>query len=198
MMTETTKWRADGVRVVRGQALATAMRRPSGTGRATAFDFAGTGGKETWIGAVTLPPGAKTGAHHHGRHEVGVYVVKGRSEIRWGERLEFAAEVGPGDFVYFAPYVPHQELNSTPARPLNSSWSAATTRGSWSSSMSCPSSDRRWFSEKARPGMSRRPGPTIPLCVLYWRDLEGCRDASTLLGIRSAAGIGESVLDLML
>ncbi len=111
MMTETTKWRADGVRVVRGQALATAMRRPSGTGRATAFDFAGTGGKETWIGAVTLPPGAKTGAHHHGRHEVGVYVVKGRSEIRWGERLEFAAEVGPGDFVYFAPYVPHQELN---------------------------------------------------------------------------------------
>jgi len=37
--------------------------------------------------------------------------VKGRSEIRWGERLEFAAEVGPGDFVYFSPYVPHQELN---------------------------------------------------------------------------------------
>jgi uncharacterized RmlC-like cupin family protein len=37
--------------------------------------------------------------------------VKGRSEIRWGERLEFAADVGPGDFVYFAPYVPHQELN---------------------------------------------------------------------------------------
>jgi uncharacterized RmlC-like cupin family protein len=22
----------------------------------------------------------------------------------WGERLEFAAEVGPGDFVYFPPY----------------------------------------------------------------------------------------------
>ena len=37
--------------------------------------------------------------------------MKGRSEIRWGERLEFAADVGPGDFVYFAPYVPHQELN---------------------------------------------------------------------------------------
>jgi uncharacterized RmlC-like cupin family protein len=37
--------------------------------------------------------------------------VKGRSEIRWGERLEFAAMVGPGDFVYFAPFVPHQEFN---------------------------------------------------------------------------------------
>jgi uncharacterized RmlC-like cupin family protein len=35
----------------------------------------------------------------------------GRSQIRWGEQLEFAAEAGPGDFVYLAPYVPHQELN---------------------------------------------------------------------------------------
>jgi uncharacterized RmlC-like cupin family protein len=87
------------------------MHEPAGAGRATAFDFSGTGGRQTWIGAVTLHPQAKTGAHHHGRHEVAIYVVKGRSEIRWGEQLEFAAEVGPGDFVYFAPYVPHQEEN---------------------------------------------------------------------------------------
>ena len=109
-MAETMKWR-DGVTVVRAKSLDTAMRGPSGTGRATAFDFAGTGGRQTWIGTVTLQPNAKTGAHHHGRHEVAVYVVRGRSEIRWGERLEFAAEVDPGDFVYFAPHVPHQELN---------------------------------------------------------------------------------------
>ena len=109
-MAETTKWR-DGVTVVRTDALKTLMRGPSGTGRATAFDFSGIGGQQTWIGTVTLQPNAKTGAHHHGRHEVAVYVAKGRSEIRWGERLEFAAEVAPGDFVYFAPYVPHQEAN---------------------------------------------------------------------------------------
>jgi uncharacterized RmlC-like cupin family protein len=99
-----TKWRTDGVTVVRAAAML-------GKGRATAFDFAGTGGRETWIGTVTMQPSAKTGAHHHGRHEVAIYVVKGRSQIRWGEQLEYAAEVGPGDFVYFAPYVPHQELN---------------------------------------------------------------------------------------
>jgi uncharacterized RmlC-like cupin family protein len=87
------------------------MRGPSGTGQVTAFDFAGTGGRETWVGTVTLRPKANTGAHHHGRHEVAIYVVKGRSEIRWGDRLEFAAEVGAGDFVYFAPFVPHQEFN---------------------------------------------------------------------------------------
>lgn len=106
-MTETMKWR-NGVRVVRAQSLNSAMR---GSGRATAFDFSGAGGREIWIGTVTLQPNANTGAHHHGRHEVAVYVVRGRSQIRWGDRLEFAAEVGPGDFVYFAPCVPHQEVN---------------------------------------------------------------------------------------
>jgi uncharacterized RmlC-like cupin family protein len=45
--------------------------------------------------------------------------VKGRSEIRWGERLEFAAEVGPGDFVYFAPFVPHQEINLDAGKTLD-------------------------------------------------------------------------------
>src|SRR5258706_899991 len=103
------EWK-DGVTVVRADALR-ARLAPSGIGRVTAFDFAGSGGQQTWIGTVVLPPDANTGPHHHGRHEVAVYVVKGRSQIRWGERLEFAAEIGPGDFVYFAPFVPHQERN---------------------------------------------------------------------------------------
>ncbi len=110
-MTDVKQRFHDGVRIVRATALNKIMSGLSGTGRATAFDFAGTGAAKTWIGAVTLQPGAQTGAHHHGRHEVAVYVAKGRSRIRWGERLEFAADVGPGDFVYFAPYVPHQEVN---------------------------------------------------------------------------------------
>ena len=109
-MAEPTNWR-DGVNVVRATSLQGA--------RATAFDFSGAGGRETWIGTVTLPPAAKTGTHHHGRHEVAIYVVGGRTEIRWGERLEFAADVGPGDFVYFAPHVPHQELNLSATEPVD-------------------------------------------------------------------------------
>jgi len=109
MASDAAKWRDDGVTVVRADALRATMGEPARKGRATAFDFSGTGGQKTWIGTVTLAPGANTGPHHHGRHEVAVYVVKGRSEIRWGERLEFAAEIAPGDCVYFAPYVPHQE-----------------------------------------------------------------------------------------
>ena len=109
-MAEPTKWRS-GVSVVRAGSMEALVRGPSGTGRATAFDFAGTGGERTWIGRVSLKPNAKTGAHHHGLHEVMVYVISGRTEIRWGDRLDFAADVGAGDFVYFSPYVPHQERN---------------------------------------------------------------------------------------
>ena len=109
-MTAARNWR-NGVTVVRGRSLAEAMRDPSGSGRATVFDFSGSGGKATWIGNVTNQPGAKTGTHNHGRHEAAIYIVKGRSEIRWGEHLEYAADVGPGDFVYFSPHVPHQERN---------------------------------------------------------------------------------------
>ena len=112
------KWRT-GVKVVRAAAQAAARLGPAGTGRATVVDYVGSGGQKTWIGTVTLKPQGKTGTHHHGRHEVTIYVVKGRSEIRWGEQLEFVADVGPGDFVYFAPYVPHQEFNPDESEPVD-------------------------------------------------------------------------------
>jgi uncharacterized RmlC-like cupin family protein len=38
--------------------------------------------------------------------------------MRWGERLEFVAEAGPGDFIYVPPYVPHQEINARASEPL--------------------------------------------------------------------------------
>jgi uncharacterized RmlC-like cupin family protein len=118
-MSEKTNWPSDGIKFVRAHAMQSAMSGVSAAGRATAFDFAGSGGRGAWIGAVTLPPRARTGAHHHGRHEVAVYVVKGRGQIRWGERLECASEINPGDFVYFAPFVPHQELNLSDVEALD-------------------------------------------------------------------------------
>lgn len=105
-------WRHEGVKVVRAAATL-------GQSRATAFDFAGTGGSKVWIGTVSLPPNGRTTAHHHGTHEVAVYVSNGRSQIRWGDRLEFTTAVGPGDFVYFAPKVPHQEINLDSQEPVN-------------------------------------------------------------------------------
>jgi uncharacterized RmlC-like cupin family protein len=40
-------------------------------------------------------------------------VVDGVARLRWGERLEFVAEAGAGDFIYVPPYVPHQEINAS-------------------------------------------------------------------------------------
>jgi uncharacterized RmlC-like cupin family protein len=38
--------------------------------------------------------------------------------MRWGEKLEFVAEAGPGDFIFVPPYVPHQEINANRNEPL--------------------------------------------------------------------------------
>jgi uncharacterized RmlC-like cupin family protein len=67
---------------------------------------------------VSIHPDAKTGAHHHGGLESVIYVVKGKARMRWGERLEYVAEAGPGDFIYVPPFVPHQEINASPDESL--------------------------------------------------------------------------------
>ena len=38
--------------------------------------------------------------------------------MRWGEKLEFTAEAGPGDFIYVPPWVPHQEINASRTETL--------------------------------------------------------------------------------
>jgi uncharacterized RmlC-like cupin family protein len=44
--------------------------------------------------------------------------VRGKARMRWGERLEFTAEAGPGDFIYVPPFVPHQEINASASEAL--------------------------------------------------------------------------------
>jgi uncharacterized RmlC-like cupin family protein len=48
-----------------------------------------------------------------------IYIVRGRARMRWGERLEFTAEAGPGDFIFVPPFVPHQEINASTDEPLD-------------------------------------------------------------------------------
>ncbi|MFL5396146.1 MAG: cupin domain-containing protein, partial [Myxococcales bacterium] len=55
----------------------------------------------------------------HGPVESVIYVVSGKARMRWGDRLEFTAEAGPGDFIYVPPYVPHQEINASRDEPLD-------------------------------------------------------------------------------
>ena len=111
-------WRQYGVRVIPASSLDPNTAQTPGMNRAAAINFARVGAEKLWAGTVTIHPNAKTGAHHHGALESIIYVVKGRARMRWGERLEFVAEAGPGDFIYVPPYVPHQEINAGATEPL--------------------------------------------------------------------------------
>jgi uncharacterized RmlC-like cupin family protein len=84
-----------------------------GMNRAAGINLARVGAQKIWAGTVSIHPNAKTGAHHHGALESVIYVVRGKARMRWGERLEYTAEAGPGDFIYVPPYVPHQESNAS-------------------------------------------------------------------------------------
>ena len=112
-------WRLRGVRVVHADELDVNTPQTPGMSRAAAINAARAGAEKLWAGTVVIRPDAKTGAHHHGALESVIYVVSGRARMRWGERLEFTAEAGPGDFVYVAPYAPHQEINASPDMPLS-------------------------------------------------------------------------------
>jgi len=72
-----------------------------------------TGASQLWAGTVTIHPNARTGAHHHGAVESVIYVVRGVARMRWGNRLEYLAEAGAGDFIHVPPFVPHQEINAS-------------------------------------------------------------------------------------
>ncbi|MFN8496132.1 MAG: cupin domain-containing protein [Caldilineaceae bacterium] len=116
--TSTPNWREQGIRIVRGDQLDLNTPQTPGMNRAAAINHATAGANKLWAGTVTIHPNAKTGAHHHGELESVIYVVQGRARMRWGERLEFVAEAGPGDFIFVPPYVPHQEINALPDQPL--------------------------------------------------------------------------------
>ncbi len=117
-MDDTPDWRTDGVQVIPGDRLDADTPQTPGMARAAAVDFARAGARRLWAGTVRIQPDAKTGAHHHGALESVIYVVRGRARMRWGERLEYVAEAGPGDFIFVPPYVPHQEINASAEEAL--------------------------------------------------------------------------------
>jgi uncharacterized RmlC-like cupin family protein len=115
---EPSRWRDHGVRIVHAAELDLNTPQTPGMTRAAAITHAKAGATRLWAGSVVVHPDAKTGPHHHGELESVIFVVKGRARMRWGDRLEFVAEAGPGDFIYVPPFVPHQEINASPDAPL--------------------------------------------------------------------------------
>jgi uncharacterized RmlC-like cupin family protein len=114
-----SEWRESGVRIVRQGEFDPNTPQTPGMHREAAISRASAGAEKIWAGTVVIESGAQTGAHHHGALESVIYVVAGRARMRWGDRLEFVAEAGPGDFIFVPPFVPHQEINANADEQLS-------------------------------------------------------------------------------
>ena len=71
------------------------------------------GTDKIWLGENHVGPEMKSGDHHHGEAETGIYVVSGHPEFVFlsDDGSERRIRTGPGDYVFVPPYVPHREEN---------------------------------------------------------------------------------------
>ena len=111
-------WRDSGVRIVHSDELDSNTPQTPGMTRAAAINFARAGANKLWAGTVSIHPNARTGAHHMASSRGDLH-REGRARMRWGDRLEFTAEAGPGDFIFVPPWVPHQEIMPMPTNHSN-------------------------------------------------------------------------------
>jgi len=70
------------------------------------------GSKVLFLGIVTLPPGKRTRAHVHERHETALYMLSGDHVEAWtGDELQYREVVRPGDYGYIPATVLHVAVN---------------------------------------------------------------------------------------
>ena len=105
----------DTGRVVRGSQ---PYRSIQGTVYAPGISAETVGAKAIFLGLVTLPPGERTKAHVHERHESAFYLLSGQEVELWtGPQLENREIAHPGDYLFIPANVPHVAVNrgKTPA-----------------------------------------------------------------------------------
>jgi uncharacterized RmlC-like cupin family protein len=106
------------IRVVRPEERDRSTAQTPGMAREAGVAATTVGARKLWVGYVTMAPGARSGAHHHGPVESAIYVISGRARMRFGAKLERSVDAGPGDFIYVPPEAVHQEINLDPDAPV--------------------------------------------------------------------------------
>ena len=70
------------------------------------------GAEALWLGIVTIPPGGRTKAHVHARHESAFYMMSGTGVEMWsGEDLKQRDSVRPGDYLFIPTNTLHVAVN---------------------------------------------------------------------------------------
>jgi len=70
------------------------------------------GSSALWFGMVTLPPGQRTKAHIHEKHETAFYFLSGEEVELWtGDQLQHCEKAHTGDYMFIPAGVPHVAVN---------------------------------------------------------------------------------------
>ena len=76
-----------------------------------------TGATNIYMGVFRVPPGAPSLPHYPAGCESAVLMLSGRLNVRWGEGLEHALALEPGDLVYVPPRETHLLENPSEDEP---------------------------------------------------------------------------------
>jgi uncharacterized RmlC-like cupin family protein len=112
-MTQTDDAHGADVHLVRAGELSDDTPQTPGLQRFEAISATRLGSKDLWMGLSVLPAGSRTGAHHHGESETGLFILSGVARWWVGDQLDTAREAHPGDFVFIKPNVVHWEENAS-------------------------------------------------------------------------------------
>lgn len=80
---------------------------PRGVVGGSEISRATTGANHIFMGVFRVPAGGRSRPHYHAHCESAVYMLSGRLLVRWGDQLEDAVELEPGDMVYVPPKETH-------------------------------------------------------------------------------------------
>ncbi len=106
-----------GLRVIRAGEKSGDTAQTSGMVRSEAISGRQVGAQSLWMGTTVMAPASRSGDHHHGASETGIYVVSGHPAFVFRDPATGALtqlETSPGDFVWVPPDLPHREENPDP------------------------------------------------------------------------------------
>lgn len=67
---------------------------------------------------ATVPPGGVAKAHIHVGFELGLFILQGHVEHRYGKGLSKSVINTAGDFIFIEPDVPHEVYNLSDSEPI--------------------------------------------------------------------------------
>jgi uncharacterized RmlC-like cupin family protein len=75
------------------------------------------GAKNISMNLIIIPPAGSADPHLHKGYETAIYLLKGKVDTRYGQRLEKSIICQQGDFILIRPDVPHQPINLSATEP---------------------------------------------------------------------------------